>query len=37
MMRPRAEGASDQGLLEYLEDIIGTNRFVEPLSQASKR
>lgn len=26
MMRPKALNANEEGLLEYLEDIIGSNR-----------
>ena len=36
MMKPKAESEHDEGMLEYLEDIIGTNRFKEPIEQASK-
>ena len=36
MMKPKAESEHDEGMLEYLEDIIGTNRFKEPVEQASK-
>lgn len=32
-MKPKATTAHDEGLLEYLEDIIGTNRFKEPIEQ----
>lgn len=36
MMKPKAESEHDDGMLEYLEDIIGTNRFKEPIEQAYK-
>ena len=36
MMKPKAESEHEEGMLEYLEDIIGTNRFKEPIEQASK-
>ncbi len=31
-MKPKAETANDEGLLEYLEDIIGSNQYVEPIA-----
>lgn len=37
MMRPLAQGPHDTGLLEYLEDIIGTDRYVPMLEERSKR
>lgn len=36
MMKPKAVGPHEEGLLEYLEDIIGSNRFVEQIETASK-
>lgn len=33
-MKPKAVTEHDEGLLEYLEDIIGTNRFREPINAA---
>ncbi|KAG5178142.1 RecF/RecN/SMC [Tribonema minus] len=36
MMKPKAEGPHDEGLLEYLEDIIGSNRHVEATEAAAK-
>ena len=30
-MRPKAQNQNETGLLEYLEDIIGSNRFVEEI------
>jgi structural maintenance of chromosome 4 len=36
-MKPKAANpGDDNGLLEYLEDIIGSNRFVEPIGEATK-
>ena len=36
-MKPKsANPGDDNGLLEYLEDIIGSNRFVEPIADATK-
>ena len=37
MMRPLAQGPHDTGLLEYLEDIIGTDRYVPMLEERTKR
>ena len=37
MMKPKAQTEHETGLLEYLEDIIGTNRFLEPLKESAKR
>jgi len=36
MMKPKGATPGDEGLLEYLEDIIGTNQYVEPIDAASK-
>ncbi|CAH7673309.1 RecF/RecN/SMC N terminal domain-domain-containing protein [Phakopsora pachyrhizi] len=36
-MKPKATTAHDEGLLEYLEDIIGTNRFKEPIDEAQSK
>ncbi|RDB19364.1 Structural maintenance of chromosomes protein 4 [Hypsizygus marmoreus] len=33
-MKPKAATEHDDGLLEYLEDIIGTSRFKEPIDEA---
>ncbi|GFH20090.1 structural maintenance of chromosomes protein 4, partial [Haematococcus lacustris] len=37
MMKPKAEDKNDTGLLEYLEDIIGTDKYVAPIEEAAKR
>lgn len=37
MMKPKAEDKNDTGLLEYLEDIIGTHSYVQPIEENSKR
>lgn len=37
MMKPKAEDKNDTGLLEYLEDIIGTDKYVAPIEEASKK
>ncbi|KAL0450548.1 UNVERIFIED_CONTAM: Structural maintenance of chromosomes protein 4 [Sesamum latifolium] len=31
LMKPKAQGPHDEGFLEYLEDIIGTNKYVEKM------
>lgn len=36
MMKPKATNAGEVGLLEFLEDIIGTNRFVNLIERVSK-
>jgi len=33
-MKPKAATEHEDGLLEYLEDIIGTTRFKEPIDEA---
>ena len=37
MMPPKGKTESDEGLLEYLEDIIGSSKFVEETNMASQR
>ncbi|KAG7097670.1 hypothetical protein E1B28_004996 [Marasmius oreades] len=34
LMKPKATSEHDEGLLEYLEDIIGTAHFKEPIQEA---
>ncbi|KAL5999449.1 Structural maintenance of chromosomes protein 4 [Asimina triloba] len=36
LMKPKAQGPHDEGFLEYLEDIIGTNQYVEKIEESSK-
>lgn len=36
MMAPKGKNENDEGLLEYLEDIIGSNQFVEETNQAAE-
>ena len=36
-MKPKAQTEHDTGMLEFLEDIIGTSRFKVPIEQLSKR
>ncbi|KAJ1973421.1 Structural maintenance of chromosomes protein 4, partial [Dimargaris verticillata] len=33
-MKPKAQTEHEEGLLEYLEDIIGTSKYKEPINQA---
>lgn len=35
-MKPKAQGPHDEGFLEYLEDIIGTDKYVEKIDEAYK-
>lgn len=35
-MKPKAEDKNDTGLLEYLEDIIGTDKYIPQIEEASK-
>ncbi|KAI8030748.1 Structural maintenance of chromosomes protein 4 [Camellia lanceoleosa] len=35
LMKPKAQGPHDEGFLEYLEDIIGTNKYVEKINESS--
>jgi structural maintenance of chromosome 4 len=37
MMPPKGKTESDEGLLEYLEDIIGSSKFVEATNEAAQR
>lgn len=37
MMPPRGKTESDEGLLEYLEDIIGSNKYVEETNLAAAK
>ncbi|ONK68794.1 uncharacterized protein A4U43_C05F16100 [Asparagus officinalis] len=37
LMKPKAQGPHDEGFLEYLEDIIGTNQYVEKIEEACKQ
>ena len=36
MMKPKASGPGEEGLLEYLEDIIGSAAYVERIAEAEK-
>lgn len=35
-MKPKAKNEHETGLLEYLEEIIGTNQYVEPIEKSFK-
>lgn len=37
LMKPKAQGPHDEGFLEYLEDIIGTNKYVEKIDESFKQ
>ncbi|GAB1598806.1 structural maintenance of chromosomes protein 4-like [Argonauta hians] len=37
MMKPKAENEHSEGMLEFLEDIVGSSRFKEPIETMSKR
>ena len=37
MMKPKAQTEHDEGMLEFLEDIVGTSRFKEPIEELSKK
>eukprot|EP00178_Gracilaria_changii_P009145 TRINITY_DN26_c0_g2_i2.p1 TRINITY_DN26_c0_g2~~TRINITY_DN26_c0_g2_i2.p1 ORF type:complete len:1315 (-),score=281.26 TRINITY_DN26_c0_g2_i2:477-4421(-) len=37
MMKPKAQTAHEDGLLEYLEDIIGSNQYIEKIEATSSR
>ncbi|KAG8343051.1 RecF RecN SMC N terminal domain [Trypanosoma vivax] len=36
LMKPKAEREGEEGLLEYLDDLIGTNSFAGKISEATK-
>ena len=37
MMKPKALTEHDEGMLEFLEDIVGSSRFKVPIEQLAKR
>jgi len=37
LLRPKAQNENDDGMLEFLEDIIGSSQFKEPIEQLSKQ
>ena len=36
-MKPKGLDKNDTGLLEYLEDIVGTDKYVEPIQDSAKK
>ena len=36
-MKPKAQGPHDEGFLEYLDDIIGTNKYVKKIDAVYKQ
>jgi structural maintenance of chromosome 4 len=37
MMKPKGQTEHEGGLLEYLEDIIGTDKYIPQLEESSKK
>lgn len=37
LMKPKGQGDGDTGMLEFLENIIGTTRYKEPLEKLHER
>jgi len=37
MMKPKAVSEHEDGMLEFLEDIIGSSRYQQPISVLSQR
>lgn len=37
MMKPKSQNPHETGLLEYLEDIIGTDKYIPLIEEAAKR
>lgn len=37
MMKPKGQNEHDEGMLEYLEDIIGSGRLKEPIQTLCRR
>ncbi|XP_037708977.1 structural maintenance of chromosomes protein 4 [Drosophila subpulchrella] len=37
MMKPKGQTENETGMLEYLEDIVGTQRYIRPLQQINQR
>lgn len=36
-MKPKGQNPNDEGFIEYLEDIIGSNVYVERIEEMSKQ
>ena len=37
LMKPKAPNEHEDGMLEYMEDIIGTNVYKEPIEELAKK
>uniref|UniRef100_A0A1A9VZJ6 Structural maintenance of chromosomes protein n=1 Tax=Glossina brevipalpis TaxID=37001 RepID=A0A1A9VZJ6_9MUSC len=37
LMKPKGKAKTETGMLEYLESVIGTNRYIEPLKKIMER
>lgn len=37
MMKPKGQNQNEEGLLEFLEDIIGSNQYVENIEEQEKK
>ena len=37
MMKPKAQSPHEDGLLEYIEDIIGTNKYIEQIEESQTK
>lgn len=37
MMKPKAQSEHDEGMLEFLEDIVGSSRFKDPIDLLTGR
>ena len=37
LMKPKAQTEHDEGMLEFLEDIIGTSKLKEPIEEMGKK
>ena len=37
LMKPKGLDKNDTGLLEYLEDIVGTDQYVESIEEKAKK
>ena len=37
LMKPKAQTEHDEGMLEFLEDIIGTSQLKEPIEETGKK
>lgn len=37
LMNPKAQTEHESGMLEYVEDIIGTNRYIEPIQKFNEK